>query len=171
MRSKFIGLLFGVVAWAQPVYTVQTVAGSNPLGDGGPATNAVILNVNTVLTDAGGNVYLAENQGRIRRVGANGIISTVAGTPGVGSPGANSGDGGPATAADLNVPMGMATDGTYLYIVEYQACRIVHDISDHLVLVRITHSRRGGDRVQATTITLAPGSPLRISSSPRHLAQ
>ncbi|HEY6344905.1 MAG TPA: hypothetical protein VIY49_25690 [Bryobacteraceae bacterium] len=111
---------------AQPVYTVQTVAGSNPLGDGGPATNAVILNPNVVITDPSGNVYIAENQGRVRRVATSGIITTVAGTPGVPSPGANSGDGGPAVQAGLNVPLGLAIDssGTLLYIVEFQACRI-----------------------------------------------
>jgi hypothetical protein len=109
---------------AQPVYTVQTVAGSNPLGDGGP--NAVILNTNSVITDASGDVYIAENQGRVRRVATNGIITTVAGTPGVPSPGANSGDGGPAVQAGLNVPSGLAigSSGTLLYISEFQACRI-----------------------------------------------
>jgi uncharacterized protein (TIGR03437 family) len=111
---------------AQPVYTVQTVAGSNPLGDGGPAANAVVLNANVVITDANGNVFIAENQGRVRRVGTNGLISTVAGTPGVPSPGANSGDGGPAVQAGLNVPLGLAVDSaeTSLYILEFQACRI-----------------------------------------------
>jgi uncharacterized protein (TIGR03437 family) len=124
-KSFVLSLWFGVAALAQPVYTAQTAAGSNPLGDGGPATNAVILNVNTVLTDSGGNVYIAENQGRVRRVGTNGLITTVAGTPGAAA-GSTSGDGGPAVQAELNVPMGMAADsaGNYLYISEYQACRI-----------------------------------------------
>jgi uncharacterized protein (TIGR03437 family) len=110
------------MALAQPVYTVQTVAGSDPLGDGGPATNAVIQNVNVVITDSSGNAYLAENQGRIRRIGTNGIITTVAGMVGVGS----GGDGGPAVQAGLNVPLGLAIDGTgnFLYISDYQNCRI-----------------------------------------------
>jgi len=119
---KFIWLFLGAVAWAQPVYTIQTVAGNDPLGDGGPASNAVIQNVNVVITDSSGNVYIAENQGRIRRVGTNGIITTVAGMVGVGS----GGDGGPAVQAGLNVPLGMAIDstGNFLYISDYQNCRI-----------------------------------------------
>jgi len=36
--------LFCAVGLPQPVYTVHTVAGSNPLGDGAPATKAVVLN-------------------------------------------------------------------------------------------------------------------------------
>ena len=66
---KFIWLFFGAVAWAQPVYTVQTVAGSNPLGDGGPATNAVLLKPDAIVTDSSGNIYISENQGRVRRIG------------------------------------------------------------------------------------------------------
>jgi sugar lactone lactonase YvrE len=122
VHKKWIGILFGVLAWAQPVYTVQTAAGSDPLGDGGPATNAVIQNVNVVIADSSGNVYIAENQGRIRRVGTKGIITTVAGQVGVGS----GGDGGPAVQAGLNVPLGLAIDttGNFLYISDYQNCRI-----------------------------------------------
>lgn len=117
---------FADSAFAQPAYTVQTIAGSNPLGDGGPATNAVILNPNIVITDPSGNIYIAENQGRVRRVATSGIITTVAGTPGASASGSFSGDGGAAVQAALNVPLGLATDSTrtLLYIVEFQACRI-----------------------------------------------
>jgi len=128
LKSILLALIQGLAApcFAQPVYTAQTVAGNNPLGDGGPATQAVVLNTDAVIADSSGNVYISENQGRVRRVDSKGIIATVAGTPGVPSPGPNSGDGGPAVQAGLNVPLGLGVDstGSFLYIDDYQACRI-----------------------------------------------
>ena len=85
---------------------IRTVAGNGTPGyggDGGPATQAM-LNVPTrVVVGPDGAFYIAdETNHRIRRVGPDGIITTVAGngTPGYG------GDGGPATQALLMLPMG-----------------------------------------------------------------
>jgi hypothetical protein len=96
--------------------TITTVAGNGTYafsGDGGPATAAGLrapLGV-TVMPDGG---YLIADAGtaRIRRVSPAGTITTVAGT---GTPGF-SGDGGPATAAQLYAPSGVAAmpDGGYL---------------------------------------------------------
>ncbi len=95
---------------------IRTVAGGgvqNPpggfSGDGGPATAAGLLGPYGVAVDGDGNFYIAETAGsRIRRVNAGtGIITTLAGD---GSRGFN-GDGGPATAARLNQPGGVAVDG------------------------------------------------------------
>jgi hypothetical protein len=95
-------------------------------GDGGPATAAElnfplwyfvkpqVFSVSPELTgqlavDASGNVYLADayNQ-RVRRIDSSGTITTVAGN-GVDG---DSGDGGPATAASLDMPQGVAADAT-----------------------------------------------------------
>ena len=73
------------------------------LGDGGPATAAAIAPL-AVATDAFGNVYIADQQGRIRKVTPDGIIRTVAGN---GKPGF-SGDGGPAKSAAIGAPTGIA---------------------------------------------------------------
>jgi RHS repeat-associated protein len=95
---------------------ITTVAGTDSWGysgDGGPATEARLSYPTGVALGAGGTLYIADyNNNRIRRVGIDGIITTVAGT-GVRAYG---GDGGPATAAWLT-PRGIAvgTDGT-LYI-------------------------------------------------------
>ena len=85
-------------------------------GDGGAATAAVTGLVHGLAVDAAGNVFLAENAGRIRRVAAGtGTITTVAGTGTWGF----SGDGGPATAAQLNRPYGLAVDvAGNLYIAD-----------------------------------------------------
>lgn len=70
-------------------------------GDGGPASKAELSFPTGVAVDGAGNVYIADtlNQ-RIRKVGTDGTISTIAGT---GQP-AYSGDGGPALAATLSSP-------------------------------------------------------------------
>jgi sugar lactone lactonase YvrE len=77
-------------------------------GDGGPAATARLWFPTAVDVAPNGDVYIADtNNGRIRKVdGATGIITTVAGT----GRAAYSGDGGPATAADLYLPWGVAAD-------------------------------------------------------------
>ena len=75
-------------------------------GDNGPATGAQLNTVMGVAADAAGNVYIADTgNNRIRRV-SNGIITTIAGNGFLGY----SGDGGPATSAQLNTPWGVAVD-------------------------------------------------------------
>ena len=78
-------------------------------GDGGPATNATLENPSEVAVDMQGNLFIADQGNlRIRRVDAvTGVITTVAGS---GQPGF-SGDGGPATSANLNNPCCVALDG------------------------------------------------------------
>ena len=88
---------------------ITTVAGggSGGLGDGGPATAAVI-SAYGVYADSIGNLYIADaDSQRIRKVSVStGIITTIAGN----STGGYSGDGGPATAAMIYDPMGVAAD-------------------------------------------------------------
>jgi hypothetical protein len=83
---------------------ITTVAGNGQSGsyaDGGPATAALLLGPHDLATDPAGNLYISEFDGhRVRRVTPGGTISTVAG---IGIAGF-SGDGGPATAAQLNQP-------------------------------------------------------------------
>ena len=62
--------------------------------------------------DSAGNLFLADqNNNRVRKVSPEGIITTVAGSGPTGSgKGGSSGDGGPATAAQLSVPRDVAID-------------------------------------------------------------
>ena len=89
---------------------ITTVAGngsSGYFGDGGPATSAQLNAPYGVAVDASGNVYIADGgNNRVRKVSAAGTITTVAGTSSLGY----SGDGGPATSAQLNAPYGVAVD-------------------------------------------------------------
>ncbi|HXP86876.1 MAG TPA: hypothetical protein VN841_19260 [Bryobacteraceae bacterium] len=89
---------------------ITTIAGGGPccnLGDGGQATNAVIAGPYGIAIDHNGAIYVTEFYGnRVRKITPDGIISTLAG---IGTRG-YSGDGGPATQAQLNVPWGLAVD-------------------------------------------------------------
>ena len=74
-------------------------------GDDGPAIAARVIDPRGVAVDGTGNVYFAENE-RIRKVDALGIITTI-----VGGGSGYSGDGGPAIAARVINPRGVAVDG------------------------------------------------------------
>jgi len=90
--------------------TITTVAGNGAkgyAGNNGPATNASLYYPSGVAVDASGNVYIADDENyRVRKVSAKGVITTLAGT---GS-GAYSGDNGAATNAAVNYPQGVACD-------------------------------------------------------------
>ena len=98
---------------------ITTVAGNSSRGfggDGGLATSANLYVPTGVALDAGGNLYIADNENsRIRKVtAATGIITTVAGNATQGF-----GDGAAATAASLAFPEGVAVDaGGNLYIAD-----------------------------------------------------
>jgi uncharacterized protein (TIGR03437 family) len=113
-----------------PKGVISTFAGSgyaydpgySPSGDGGPATDAGLGRAEGLVADTAGNLYIADSyNARIRKVSPNGIITTVAGNGTEGY----SGDGGPATKAQLNRPVGVAVDGSgNLYIADYFNYRI-----------------------------------------------
>jgi sugar lactone lactonase YvrE len=97
---------------------IATLAGNanGASGDGGPATSALLSYAEGAALDTAGNLYIADSgNNRIRKVAANGTITTVAGTGAAGY----GGDAGPATAATLNQPAGVALDGAgNLYIAD-----------------------------------------------------
>ena len=106
---------------------ISTVAGNGEggySGDGGPATRAALNEPYGIVLDRAGNLYIADRLNRrVRRVAATTrIITTVAGT----GEAAFGGDNGPAGAAGLAEPNGLALDPTEtrLYIA---------DVADHRV--------------------------------------
>jgi Secretion system C-terminal sorting domain/Bacterial Ig domain len=89
---------------------ITTVAGNGIgaySGDGGPATAASIKYSGQIAMDIHGTLYIADGYNYVvRKVNSSGIISTIAGTGTMGF----SGDGGPATLAQLNIPLGLCAD-------------------------------------------------------------
>ncbi len=105
---------------------ITTIAGiggvSGYSGNGGPATAAEMNWGNGIFLDGAGNLYSAEeNNNCIRMINTSGIISTIAGN----TIGGFSGDGGPATAAELLTPVGVAVNSSsVVFISDYANHRL-----------------------------------------------
>jgi sugar lactone lactonase YvrE len=108
-----------------PDGTITTIAGSGKndpnlsfprsSGNGGPEIHATFDLVGGIAFDSAGNLYVSETQGSvIRKIAPDGTVSTFAGTGRRGY----SGDGGPATQADLSNsgPLSVGPDGVLYFI-------------------------------------------------------
>jgi hypothetical protein len=153
--------------------TITTVAGdpttvgqSAPAysGDGGPATKAplalygggVYASYDSITVDAVGNLFIGDSGHHVvREVTTDGIIHTVAGNNALG--GGFSGDGGPATSAQLNWPMGVAVDAAGdLYIADFSNDRIrkVDSATQTIITVAGNGGSNTPDSGPATQISL-----------------
>lgn len=106
-------LLLSARALAQQ-YVISTVAGGAPPPTPSLALAAAIGSPQAVATDAPGNLYFAGHN-VVLKVDTSGMLTRVAGN----ASGGYSGDGGPATDAQLNAPSALAVDPTAnLYIAD-----------------------------------------------------
>jgi sugar lactone lactonase YvrE len=136
---------------------ISTVAGNGTPGfggDGGLATSAQLAGPYGVAIDSTGNLFVTDPySGRIRKVAFFGIISTVAGNGNRGF----SGDGGPATSAQLNNPHGVAIDSTgNLFIADTSNSRIRKVAASGIISTVAGNGISGfsGDGGQATSALL-----------------
>jgi trimeric autotransporter adhesin len=143
---------------------INTVAGVGIAGFGGdgvPATNAQIGVPEGIAVDRSGNLFIAEpGNARVREVTADGTINTIAGT---GTPGF-SGDGGPATSAQLNLPYGVAIDGSgNILISDLNNGRIRQVNTSGIISTVAGSATRGfaGDGGPATSAQMV--SPFRVA--------
>lgn len=117
-----------IIRRVRPDGIVEAIAGTGNtccnLGDGGPALEAMLGHPRGLALDGSGNLYFADSiyTNAIRRIdAASGIITTIAGGPTAGF----SGDGGPASQAELNDPLQVAFDGSgNLYVLDWGNVRI-----------------------------------------------
>jgi sugar lactone lactonase YvrE len=135
---------------------ITTVAGNGTAGysgDNGPATAAELDYPDDVVADASGNLFIADcYNNRIRRVGTNHVITTVAGN-GTDS---YSGDGGPAVNAGLYFAVGVAVDSSgNLFIADTQNERI-REVSGGIITTVLGNGQGhySGDGGPATKATL-----------------
>lgn len=108
-----------VIRKIDPQGRISTIAGTGvagDAGDGGPATQAQLKLPRRLALAPDGTLYFSDgNNHRVRRITPDGVIMTVAGTGKMGF----SGDGGPATEAEMNIPRSVTLDGKgNLYILD-----------------------------------------------------
>jgi sugar lactone lactonase YvrE len=114
-----------VIRKVDPSGLISTIAGTGVAGysgDGGQAIQAQLNTPNDVVTDDNGNIYISDyRNNRIRKIDANGVITTIAGNGTQGY----SGDWGMATNAALNRPALMDIDSYgEIYFADYGNNRI-----------------------------------------------
>ena len=157
-----------VVRAVSPNGTIRTAAGTGSFGsggDGGPATKATLWDCTALAFDSGGSLYIADDvTGRVRKVTPDGVIHTFAGG-GTASPG----DGGPATAASLSSPAGVAADlSGNIYISENTGYRVRKVTPDGIIrTVAGTGSPSGslGDGLLATSASLGGLNDVAVDSA------
>jgi uncharacterized protein (TIGR03437 family) len=144
-----------IVKYGGTPLTLTTLAGSGTIngfsGDGGPATQALLNTPEGLAMDSAGYIYIADTlNGRVRKILKDGTIVTVAGN-GIEN---YTGDGGPATAASLNFPHGLAVDGKGNVYVADNANAVIRLLTPAYPAINA-----GGVANSASgATTLAPGS-------------
>lgn len=129
-----------------------------------PATSAPLILPSAIAYDSAGNLYIAETSNHvIREVNSAGEITTVAGTGTQGF----AGDNGPAKAALLDSPQGVAVDGNNLYIADSHNHRIRRvDLTTELITtIAGSTAGFGGDNGAATSAQLNLPTALAVDAS------
>ncbi len=155
-----------------PGAIITTIAGNFGIGgsysgDGALAANAGLSNPSAVAVDVVGNVFIADSYNNvIREVNhATGVITTVAGNGNSGY----SGDGGPATSAELNDPTGVAVDAAGDIFVADADNDVIREIN-HLTGVITTVAGNGssgysGNGGPATSAELSVPSAVAVDAA------
>jgi hypothetical protein len=129
---------------------LKTKIDRSQVGDGGPATKAVVAGARAVCVDGKGNTYICEREGSsIRKVDAKGIITTIGGT----GEWDYTGDGGDARKALFKGPKGIRCDKDgHIYVVDCENHAIRKIDAGTNVVTTVAGGRKGtgGDGGPAT---------------------
>lgn len=157
--KRYLGLLVFCFllhssAGAQVIITIAGTGMFGSTGDGGPATAAEVNTPSGITTDATGNIYFTDQNGNcIRKINTAGIITTLAGAGTSGY----SGDGGPATAAQLYWPEGLTVDHNGNIFVADQFNNVIREINNAGIISTVAGNNvigYGGDGGPATAASL-----------------
>lgn len=158
--SLYLGNGQQVTNRANVAATISTVAGNGVYGysgDGGPATAAALTAPHSIAAGPDGALYIVVDGGRVRRVGRDGIITTVAGNgSGSGCPS----NGSQATAAPMHPQAVAVGPDRALYIADVPCARIYRVGSDGLITTMAGNGVAGfsGDGALAVAAQLSnPG--------------
>jgi hypothetical protein len=153
-----------------PTNIISTIAGTGVYaysGDGGPASSAQLQAPKGIATDGAGNVYVSGDS-KVRKINTSGVISLFAGYGLSGPTYGYSGDGGPATLAQLSNIFGMATDGAgNVYICDADN-NVIRKVNTSGIITTIAGNGTagyGGDGGQATAAMLRHPLGVFVSSS------
>jgi uncharacterized protein (TIGR03437 family) len=147
MRCPLPLFTLGLLLAAAPIlrsdvsYLIDSAAGSDQVGDGGPAVSAQLANAHGIAADRFGNIYISDaDNHRVRKVTAAGVISTIAGN---GHPGSY-GDNGPANLAQLNAPYGLAVDAAgNVYVADFGNHRVRRISTDGVITTIAGNGQKG----------------------------
>ena len=168
LMKRLLLLILFLAPFVLRAQIVTTYAGnglsSGPIGDGGMATSANIGSPSRGIFDKQGNFYFGCNSNRIRKIDPAGIITTIAGNGNTGF----AGDGGQATAAELNGVGGVHFDHVgNIYFADVENFRIRRiDKSTGIITTIAGNGTLGstGDGELATASTLDDPQDICIDS-------
>ena len=153
---------------------ITTVAGTGTVGysgDGGPATSARLGFPLGVFVDLAGNIYTADAlTHRVRKINkSTGFITTLAGTGVEGSHGGYSGDGGPATAAQLNIPVAVTVDSAGFVFIADESNHVIRMVSGSTGIITTVAGNGiqgySGDGGPATAATMNQPADVALDSA------
>ncbi len=155
---------------------LTAVAGNGTFGysgDGGPATSAALDRPEGIFVDGSGNIFVADTDNCLIRKVSGGVITTVAGSTTLPCPG-YSGDGGPATSAQLADPYGVFVDGSgNIFIADTDNC-LIREVSGGTIMTVAGSTSSGcgysGDGGAATSAQLGEPQALYVLSGNNFIA-
>lgn len=134
-RIRRVDLKTGVISTFAGTGRVAGKIDRTKIGDGGPASHAIVPGARAVCADHRGNVFICEREGHaIRKVTPDGMIATIAGTGKAGY----SGDGGDARQASLNGPKAIRCDANgnlFIADTENHAIRRIDGMTNAITTV------------------------------------